>query len=178
MSICQDFKAQLLVEYSKGKKACEVLEGTHVDEHYRVMDEVIYYNWRIYLVPNSLLRERILQIAHNSPLSRHQGLQKTYMVVRERFTWKGLKEDVLQHVRECEACQQNKGELTQPIGLLQPLPIPEEKWESILMDFITRLPTVQGKDFINVVVDRLTKFAHFFAIPTRYTAAQVAELFF
>jgi hypothetical protein len=61
-------------------------------------------------------------------------------------------------------CQQNKSELTHPAGLLQPLPIPEQKWESISMDFITGLPKVQGKDCIYVVVDRLTKFAHFFAI--------------
>jgi hypothetical protein len=46
------------------------------------------------------------------------------------------------------------------------------------MDFITGLPRVQGRDCIFVVVDRLTKFAHFFAIPTDYKAIQVAELFF
>lgn len=56
--------------------------------------------------------------------------------------WKGFKEDVLQYVRECEACQWNKGELTHPAGLLQPLPILKGKWESILMDFITGLCTV------------------------------------
>jgi len=100
------------------------------------------------------------------------------MDIRERFTGKGLKEDVLQHVRECEAYQQNKGGLTHLAVLLQPLPIPEGKWESISMDFITGLPTVQGKDYIYVVVDRLTKFAHFFAIPTRFMVAKVAELFF
>jgi hypothetical protein len=69
-------------------------------------------------------------------------------------------------------------EHTHPIGLLQPLPIPDQKWESISMDFIIGLPRVQGKDCIYVVVDRLTKFAHFFAIPSDYSAAQVAELFF
>jgi hypothetical protein len=53
LSICEDWKAQLLVEYSKVKKACEVLGGTHADEHYHVMDEVIYYKGRIYLVLNS-----------------------------------------------------------------------------------------------------------------------------
>jgi hypothetical protein len=75
-------------------------------------------------------------------------------------------------------CQQNKSEHTLPAGLLQPLPIPEQKWESISMDFITGLPKVQGKDYIYVVVDKLTKFAHFYAIPTEYNAVQVAELFF
>jgi hypothetical protein len=56
-----------------------------------------------------------------------------------------------------------------PDQLLQPLPIPEQKWESISMDFITGLPQVQGKDCIYVVVDRLTKFAHFFSIPSKYS---------
>jgi hypothetical protein len=74
--------------------------------------------------------------------------------------------------------QQNKLEHTLPTRLLQPLPIPEQKWESISMDFTTSLPKVQGKDYIYVVFDRLTKFAHFYAIPTEYNAVQVVELFF
>jgi hypothetical protein len=81
-------------------------------------------------------------------------------------------------VQECHICQQNKAKHTHPTRLLQPLPIPEQKWESISMDFITGLPHVQGKDCIYVVVDRLTKFAHFFAISSKYSAAQVAESFF
>ena len=84
----------------------------------------------------------------------------------------------MQHVQECSICQQNKIENTHPAGLLQPLPIPEQKWESISMDFISGLPKVQGRDCLYVVVDRLTKFAHFFSISSDYSAAQVAELFF
>eukprot|EP00253_Pinus_taeda_P033449 PITA_33449 len=68
--------------------------------------------------------------------------------------------------------------MSHPAGLLQPLPIPEGKRECISMDFITGLPVVQGKDCIFVVVDRLTKYAHFFAISAHYTTAQVVELFF
>ena len=85
---------------------------------------------------------------------------------------------MLQHIRECKVFLRNKGEMNHPVGLLQPLPIPEGKWERILMDFVTRLPMVQGKDCIFVIVDRLTKYTHFFAISTHYTAAQVAEMFF
>jgi hypothetical protein len=84
----------------------------------------------------------------------------------------------MNHVKECTTCQENKDEHTHPVGLLQPLPIPEHKWESISMYFITGLPRAQGKDFIFVVVDRLTKFAHFFPIATDFSATQVAELFF
>jgi hypothetical protein len=81
-------------------------------------------------------------------------------------------------VWECVTCQQNKSEQTHPVGLLQPLPIPEQKWESISMDFITWLSKMQGRDCIYVVVDRLTKFSHFFAISSEYKEAQVADLFF
>jgi hypothetical protein len=67
---------------------------------------------------------------------------------------------------------------THPIGFLQPLPISKQKWESVSMDFITGIPLVQGKDCIYVVVDRLTKFSHLFAISSKYSATKVAELFF
>jgi hypothetical protein len=178
MDICTDWKAHLLVEYSKNKFSCEVLDGQVVDDRYRVLDDVIFYKDRIYLVPKSTLKGKVLKVCHDSPTVGHQGFFKTYRQIRERFSWKGLKDDVLKHIRECTTCQQNKSEQTHPAGLLQPLPILEQKWESISMDFITGLPRVQGRDCIFVVVDRLTKFAHFFAIPMDYKAIQVAELFF
>jgi hypothetical protein len=130
------------------------------------------------LVPGSAFKAKVLQECHDSPMAGHQGIGKTYKQVRERFSWKGLKEDVIKHVKECTTCQENKDEHTHPIGLLQPLPIPKHNWESISKDFITGLPKTQEKDCIFVVVDRLTKFAHFFAIATNFSAAQVVELFF
>jgi hypothetical protein len=141
-----------------------------IDDSYRVLDDVIFDKDRIYLVPESTLKGEILKVCHDSPTTRHQGYFKTYRQIRERFSWKGLKDDVLKHIRECTTCQQNKSEQTHLAGILQALPIPEQKWESISMDFIIGLPRVQGKDCIFVVVDRLTKFAHFFAISTDYKA--------
>jgi hypothetical protein len=85
-----------------------------------------------------------------------------------------MKEDVMHHIRECSTCEENKDEHTHPVGLLQPLPIPEHKWKSISMDFIMGLPKVQDKDGIFVVVEKLTKFAHFFSISIEYNASQVA----
>jgi hypothetical protein len=158
MEISPDWKAHLLVEYSKNKFTCELLDGLVQDDRYSIVNDIIYYKGRIYLVPESGLKKKILQATHDSPLAGHQGFLKTYRMIRERFSWKGLKEDVLKYVKECSTCQQNKVEHTHPAGLLQPLPIPEGKWESISMDFITGLPKVQGRDCIYVVVDRLTKF--------------------
>jgi hypothetical protein len=166
--ISVDWKSHLLVEYSKNKFACELMDGQVQDDRYRIVDDIIYYKGRIYLVPESLFKKKVLQAFHNSSLVGHQGFLKAYRQIRERFTWKGLKEDVMCHIRECVTCQQNKDEHTHPTGLLQPLPIPEHKWESVSMDFITGFPKTQGKDCIFVVVDRLTKFAHFFSISIDY----------
>lgn len=68
------------------------------------MDEVIYFRDQIFLNGGSQLKVNVLRASHNSPLSGHQGFTKTYRAIRERFSWKGLKEDVLRHVRECEVC--------------------------------------------------------------------------
>nr|ABA96052.1 retrotransposon protein, putative, Ty3-gypsy subclass [Oryza sativa Japonica Group] len=71
-----------------------------------------------------------------------------------------------------------KAEHQKPAGLLQPLKIPEWKWEEIGMDFITGLPrTSSGHDSIWVIVDRLTKVAHFIPVRTTYSGSRLAELY-
>jgi hypothetical protein len=89
-----------------------------------------------------------------------------------------MKEDLMCHIKECTTCQVNKDEHTHPTRLLQQLPIPEQKWESIFMDFVTGLPKVEGKDFLFVVVYILTNFSHVFSIATNYSATHVSHLFF
>ena len=96
------------MEYSKNKFACELLDGQIHDDMCRVIDDIIYYKSRIYLVLESSLKRKIIQASYDSPLPGHQGFLKTYRRIRERFSWKGLKEDVIQHVQECSICQQNK----------------------------------------------------------------------
>ena len=105
MSISIDWRSHLLVEYSKNKFTYELLDGKIEDDKYKVIDDIIYYKNRIYLVLESTLKKKILHAFHDSPLSGHQGFLKTYRQIRERFSWKGVKEDVIQHVRECNICQ-------------------------------------------------------------------------
>ena len=89
-----------------------------------------------------------------------------------------MKRDVADYVSKCLTCQQVKAEHRRPPGLLQPLPIPEWKWEHITMDFIVGLPkSQQGHDAIWVVVDRLTKSAHFIAYDMTYTVEKMSGLY-
>jgi hypothetical protein len=125
MEISTDWKSHLSVEYSKNKFACEVLDGQIQDDRYRVIEDVIFYKDRVYLVPNLGLKKNILAIVHDSPLAGHQGFFKTYRKIRERFSWKGLKQYIMWYINECVTCQQNKSEHTLPAGILQPLPIQE-----------------------------------------------------
>jgi hypothetical protein len=176
--ISADWKSELLMDYSKSKFACEVMDNSVQDDRYKVVDDIIYYKDHIYLVLKSKLKEKIMKAMHDTPINGNPGYFKTYRKIRERFSWKGLKYDVLRNVRECVTCQQNKVEQTHLARLLHPLPIPEKKWENISMEFITGLPKTRGRDCIYVVVDRLTNFTHFFSISSKYKATKVADLLF
>ena len=88
-----------------------------------------------------------------------------------------MRQDVEKFVTECLICQQTKYSTKAPTGLLQPLPIPSLVWDEITMDFITGLPLSRGYSAILVVVDRLTKSAHFGPLPSNFTAHKTAELF-
>jgi hypothetical protein len=112
--ISADWKYEFLVEYSKRKFACEVMDSSVQDDRYKVIDDIIYYKDRIYLVLESTLKKKITKAMYDTPLAEHPGYFKTYRQIRESFSWKGLKDDVLRHVRECVTCQQNKSEQTHP----------------------------------------------------------------
>ncbi len=90
-----------------------------------------------------------------------------------------MKREVAEFVTLCDLCQRVKAQHQRPTGLLQLLKIPEWKWEEIGMDFITGLPRTQsGYDSIWVVIDRLTKVAHFIVVKTTYPGSKLAELYF
>ncbi|KAL4038036.1 hypothetical protein IC575_001639 [Cucumis melo] len=89
-----------------------------------------------------------------------------------------MKREVADFVSKCFVCQQVRAPRQKPADLLQPLSVPEWKWENVSMDFITGLPrTLRGFIVIWVVVDRLTKLAHFVPGKSTYTASKWVQLY-
>jgi hypothetical protein len=129
----------------------------------------VWFKDRICVPEIDSLRETILKEAHDSDYSIHPGSTKMYQDLKRKYWWYGLKRDMAAHVVMCDVCQRVKAEHQRPTGLLHPLKIPEWKWEDIGMDFITGLPRIsKGYDSIWVIVDRLTKVAHFILLKTTY----------
>ncbi|PON77485.1 Ribonuclease H-like domain containing protein [Parasponia andersonii] len=101
-----------------------------------------------------------------------------YRDLKRQYWWKGMKEDVATFVAKYLTCQQIKAEHQRPAGLLQPLPIPEWKWDKITMDFVTSLPkTLRKNDAVWMIVNRLTKSTHFIQIRMDYSLTKLSRLY-
>jgi len=131
-------------------------------------------------VPNvGNLRSEIIEAFHASTTAGHFGRDKTGIAVSQHYWWPTHTIDIDDWVRRCPNCQINKPHHRRPAGLLQPLPVPENTWDSVSVDFITHLPlTARGHDAIMVVVDRLSKMAHFIPTGTTATVEEIAYLFY
>ena len=138
---------------------------------------MLYRGW-ICVPASKPLKEMILQEAHSSAYAMHPGSTKMYQTIRQTYWWSGMKQDIAAYVASCLVCQQVKAEHQHPAGMMQPLPIPEWKWDHVTMDFVVGLPrTASGKDAIWVIVDRLTKTAHFIPIRISFSLDMLARLY-
>lgn len=138
---------------------------------------VLCYKGKMVLPKSSIFVPLLLKEFHDSPISGHGGYLKTYKRISGEFFWEGMRLDIKKYVATCPLCQQNKYETLSPAGLLQPLPIPQQIWEDLTMDFIEGLPKSHGFDSILVVVDRLSKYSHFILLKHPFSAQTVAEEF-
>jgi len=139
---------------------------------------VLWFNNQIVVPKDFELRKQILNEAHTSRLSIHPSSNKMYQDLKQQFWWTRMKREIAKYVSECDIYRRVKASHLRPAGTLQPLSIPEWKWEDISMDFIVGLPRTQkGYDSIWVIVDRLTKAAHFLPVKTTYLTKQYAELY-
>ena len=130
-------------------------------------------------IPPCPLRQELLREAHEPVYSGHGGQDKTFRQLKlSGVAWPGMRKDVAGFVAACPHCQVNKPSNQKPAGLLQPLPIPVERWDTISMDLITDLPTTLSRhNAVVVFVDKLSKMVELVPCKKSIDAAGFAELF-
>jgi hypothetical protein len=143
---------------------------------YRLDDQgTLWLKDRICIPQSKEIRDSILKEAHDSRYLIHPGCTKMYQDLKVWFWWEKMREDIAEYVTRC---QRVKAEHQRPAGLLQPLEIATWKWDDISMDFVVGLPRTQrGHDAIWVIVDKLTKVAHFILVREDYRALKLVDLY-
>ncbi|GJW47225.1 putative reverse transcriptase domain-containing protein [Tanacetum coccineum] len=162
----------MLIEASKdpGKLRKEKLEPR--------ADGTLCLNNRSWLPVYGDLRALIMHESHKSKYSVHPGSDKMYQDMKKLYWWPNMKADIATYVSKCLTCLRVKAEHQKPSGLLVQPEIPKWKWDNITMDFVTKLPrTANGYDAIWVIVDRLTKSAHFLAMRETDPIDKLARLY-
>ena len=140
-------------------------------------DGVWFKGNKVYLSPNSSLISKIMADYHSSPIGGHFGFHKTLSRIKQSFFLSNMRRMVKDFLQQCDICQRFKTDCMKPAGLLQPLPVPTQMWTDVSMDFIEGLPSSNGYTSIMVVVDRLTKYAHFVTLKHPFTAVIIAKAF-
>jgi len=137
----------------------------------------LLYRRNLLWVPNGLI-QKVMESEPDTKVAGHMGQDKTIELIRRNFWWPKMNELIIDFVRSCPECQQNKASRHPLYGLSSPLELPYAPWQSIAMDFITELPLSEGCDQLWVIIDRFTKRVHF--LPLRKegkTAADLAVIF-
>ncbi|MCH86853.1 transposon Tf2-1 polyprotein, partial [Trifolium medium] len=157
------------------KLMAEVMQNPR--KGFEVKQGTLFYNGRLVISPSSPTIPMLLEEFHSTPMGGHSGFLRTYRRMADNIYWVGMQKSIRDFVRACDVCQRQKYAATTPGGLLQPLPVPNQVWEDLSLDFITGLPKSKGYDAILVVVDRLSKYSHFILLKHPYNAKSIAELF-
>ncbi|GJV06154.1 putative mitochondrial protein [Tanacetum coccineum] len=155
----------------------QLTKGESAPDGYSMDGQRLLYKGRLVIPRHSPWIPKLFHEFHNSVVGGHSGALKTQRRMAKEVYWVGMKKDVEKLVAKCDICQRQKYSTMAPNGLLQPLNLPTRVWAEITMDFIDGLPKSEGYTVILVVVDRLSKYAHFVPLRHPYTAKTVAAAF-
>ncbi|KAJ3567660.1 hypothetical protein NP233_g6218 [Leucocoprinus birnbaumii] len=138
---------------------------------------LLFYKGRLIIPRVGQVRETILSLAHKA--LGHFGFDKTYETLRESFYWPGMRTYLESaYIPSCLECQKNKAPTTKPVGPLHPLPVPDDRFSSIAMDFVGPFPEENGFNYLLTITDRLGADVRLIPCTTDISAPELAELFF
>jgi len=133
-------------------------------------------DWMIIPHVNNI-REQLFHLAHDT--SGHFSADKSYATLRDTYYWPNMCRDLEKaYIPSCTECLRNKSSTRKPLGPLHPLPIPDERGDSVAIDFIGPLPHDEGHDCILTMTDRLGSDVRIIPTVTTLTADNLALLFF
>lgn len=154
--------------------------GVDPEATWTIKNDVLHYQERVYVPADMALRSVLMKLHHDHPYAGHFGVARTSDLLRRKYYWSKMDQDVDEYVRTCEICQLAKVRRHRPYGQLQPLPVPSRPSEGLSMDFITDLPPsmLRGTihDAILVIVDRFTKLSTFIPCKKSINAEELADL--
>ena len=146
-------------------------------EEWQIERELVIKEEKVYVLKDEELRVEIIQLYHDVLAAGHRRQWKTVKLVTRNYWWLGVTRDVGRYVEGCDLCQRIKNRVEEPAGKLKLSEVLEKLWMHLMVDFITKLPVVIGKDAILVVCNRLSKMTHFVAIIEGTLAERLARLF-
>ena len=140
-------------------------------------NDLLYIYGLVYVPENIELQRKVIEGCHDHPAAGHPGQASTFELVSRDYWWPGMRKTISRNIKNPDTCARTKPARHAPFGFLKPLEIPQHRWESVSMDFITGLPESNGFNACLVVVDRLTKMAHFIATNDTVTSEGLAILY-
>jgi len=168
----KDKKVVRIVEEMK-KVEVKVLRG----EEWQIEGELVLKEEKVYISKDEVLRAEIIWLHHDILVVGHEGKWKMMELVTRNYWWLEVIKDIERYAEECDMCQQIKNRTEVPAGKLKLSEVPEKPWTYLMVDFITKLLVVAGKDAILVVCSRLSKITHFVATTEGTSAKRLARLF-
>jgi len=144
---------------------------------WQIEKDLVLKKEKVYVLKDEELRVKVIQLHHDVPAAGHGGRWKTVELVMRNYWWPGVTRDVRKYVEGCDLCQRMKNRMEELAGKLKLSEVPKKPWSHIIVDFITKLLVVAGKDVILVVCDQLSKITHFVATTEETLAEGLARLF-
>jgi hypothetical protein len=152
--------------YEQGEFTQTIIAKLSLDQdavpHFSWNNGLLWYKKRIWAGSDLELQLQLIAVVHGSTIGGHSSFPVTYQRMKQLFAWTDMRTAVHDYVQSCVVCQQERPDRVKSPGLLQPVAIPDAAWQTVSMDFVEGLPQSDHANCIMVVIDKFTKYGHFY----------------